>query len=71
MAIEDRPVHEPIDSNTFTLMSDEQTVVGEPQIVFAGPDDTFSDLANEYYIPELRESVKKSYEKFIGNKLRR
>jgi L,D-transpeptidase ErfK/SrfK len=48
VAIEDRPVHEPIDSNTFTLMSDEQTVVGEPQIVFAGPDDTFSDLARTY-----------------------
>jgi len=48
VAIEDRPVHDPIDGNTFTLMSDEQTVVGEPQIVFAGPDDTFSDLARTY-----------------------
>jgi L,D-transpeptidase ErfK/SrfK len=48
VAIEDRPIHDPIDGNAFTLMSDEQTVVGEPQIVFAGPDDTFSDLARTY-----------------------
>ena len=46
--IEDRPVHDPIDGNTFVLASDEQTVVGEPQIVLAGPDDTFSDLARTY-----------------------
>jgi len=45
---EERPVHDPIDSNTFTLTSDTQTVVGEPQIVFAGADDTFSDLARTY-----------------------
>jgi L,D-transpeptidase ErfK/SrfK len=46
--IENRPVQDPIDGNAFTLISDEQTVVGEPQIVFAGPDDTFSDLARTY-----------------------
>jgi len=46
--IEDRPVHDPIDGNTFTLKSDEQSVVGELQIVFAGSDDTFSDLARTY-----------------------
>ena len=46
--LEERPVHDPIDSNTFTLTSDTQTVVGEPQVVFAGPDDTFSDLARTY-----------------------
>jgi L,D-transpeptidase ErfK/SrfK len=46
--IEDRPLQDPIDSNTFILTSDEQTVVGEPQIVFAGVDDTFSDLARTY-----------------------
>jgi L,D-transpeptidase ErfK/SrfK len=46
--IGDRPVHDPIDSNAFTLISDEQTVVGEPQIVFAASDDTFSDLARTY-----------------------
>ena len=46
--IEERPVEDPIDSNTFTLTADDQTVVGEPQIVFAGPADTFSDLARTY-----------------------
>jgi L,D-transpeptidase ErfK/SrfK len=46
--IEDRPVFDPIDGNTFALTSDEQSVIGEPQIVLAGPDDTFSDLARTY-----------------------
>lgn len=46
--LEERPIQEPIDANRFTLLADEQTVVGEPQIVFAGPDDTFSDLARTY-----------------------
>lgn len=46
--IEDRPVHDPIDSNLFTLSSNDQTVVGEPQIVVIGPEDTFSDLARTY-----------------------
>ena len=46
--MEDRPLQDPIDSNSFVLTSDEQTVVGEPQIVFAGADDTFSDLARTY-----------------------
>ena len=48
IAFEDRPVVDPIDANTFTLMSGEQTVIGEPQVVFTGPDDTFSDLARTY-----------------------
>ncbi len=48
VALEDRPVVEPIDANTFVLESDEQSVVGEPQVVFAGPDDTFSDFARTY-----------------------
>lgn len=46
--IEDRPVHDPIDGNTFTLATHEQTVIGEPQIVLAGAEDTFSDLARTY-----------------------
>ncbi|TFG41959.1 MAG: peptigoglycan-binding protein LysM [Chromatiales bacterium] len=46
--LEDRPVYDPIDSNTFMLSSEEQTVVGELQIVFVGPEDTFSDLARTY-----------------------
>ncbi len=46
--LEERPMLDPIDGNTFALVSDDQTVVGEPQIVFAGPEDTFSDLARSY-----------------------
>lgn len=46
--IDDRPVQEPINGNIFILTSDEQTVVGEPQIVLAGAQDTFSDLARAY-----------------------
>lgn len=45
---EERPVVDPIAPNTFVLKSDEQSVVGEPQVVFAHKDDTFSDLAREY-----------------------
>jgi L,D-transpeptidase ErfK/SrfK len=48
VAIGDRPVYDPIDANTFTLTSESQSVVGEPQIVIAGPEDTFSDLARTY-----------------------
>ena len=44
----ERPVFEPIDANSFVLTADDQTVVGEPQIVFVGADDTFSDLARTY-----------------------
>ena len=46
--LEDRPLQDPIDGNTFVLTSDDQTAVGEPQIVFAGADDTLSDLARTY-----------------------
>jgi L,D-transpeptidase ErfK/SrfK len=46
--LEERLVVDPIDANTFTLDSAEQQVIGEPQIVFIGPDDTFSDLARTY-----------------------
>ena len=46
--LEQRPVEEPIDANRFTLADAEQTVVGEPQIVFTTADDTFSDLARTY-----------------------
>jgi L,D-transpeptidase ErfK/SrfK len=46
--VAERPLQEPIDSNTFVLTSDLQTVIGEPQIVFAGADDTLSDLARTY-----------------------
>lgn len=39
---------EPINRHYFVLHSAEQTVVGEPQIVFTNETDTFSDLAREY-----------------------
>ena len=47
-AYEDRPLQDPIDPNAFALSADDQTVVGEIQVVFAGSDDTFSDLARTY-----------------------
>lgn len=46
--LEERPRLDPISRNDFVLESPEQTVIGEPQIVFVGADDTFSDLAREY-----------------------
>lgn len=46
--LEERPRVEPIARSYFVLESPEQTVVGNPQIVFTGEHDTFSDLAREY-----------------------
>jgi L,D-transpeptidase ErfK/SrfK len=46
--LEKRPLLEPISRNYFVLESPEQSVVGEPQIVFTTDTDTFSDLAREY-----------------------
>jgi L,D-transpeptidase ErfK/SrfK len=48
VALEDRPVQEPIAPNNFLLAHSDQSVVGEPQIVFTSEDDTLSDLAREY-----------------------
>lgn len=48
VAFEDRPVEEPIAPNTFLLTHPEQSVVGEPQVVFTRAADTLSDLAREY-----------------------
>ncbi len=48
VAIEDRPIHDPLDANTFTLTEDGQSVIGEPQLVLSGPEDTFSDFARTY-----------------------
>jgi L,D-transpeptidase ErfK/SrfK len=45
---EDRPVLDPIEPNAFVLLDAEQTLVGEPQVVFARKEDTLSDLAREY-----------------------
>ena len=46
--LEDRPVQEPIDPNSFFLESPDHTVIGEPQVVFARQEDTLSDLARAY-----------------------
>jgi L,D-transpeptidase ErfK/SrfK len=46
--LEKRPLLEPISRNYFVLESAEQSVVGQPQIVFTSKTDTFSDLAREY-----------------------
>ncbi len=48
VALEDRPVEDPIEPNAFVLTAADQTVVGEPQVVFARAEDTLSDLAREY-----------------------
>ena len=39
---------EPISRNYFILESPEQSVIGEPQIVYTTEENTFSDLAREY-----------------------
>ena len=43
-----RPLQEPLDPNNFFLEFDGQTVIGEPQVVFASDADTLSDLARTY-----------------------
>jgi L,D-transpeptidase ErfK/SrfK len=44
----ERPRLDPISRNYFILESPDQSVVGEPQIVFSRDTDTFPDLAREY-----------------------
>ncbi|MCH5374535.1 MAG: L,D-transpeptidase family protein [Planctomycetes bacterium] len=44
----ERPVEEPLDPNRFELTTPDQSVVGEPQVVFASNTDTLSDLARAY-----------------------
>jgi L,D-transpeptidase ErfK/SrfK len=46
--IEERPRLEPQNRNTFVLESPDQSVIGEPQVVFTSEEHTFSDLAREY-----------------------
>jgi L,D-transpeptidase ErfK/SrfK len=46
--LKERPRLDPISRNYFVLESPDQTVVGEPQIVFTMADNTFSTLAREY-----------------------
>ncbi|MDH4314603.1 MAG: L,D-transpeptidase family protein [Gammaproteobacteria bacterium] len=44
----ERPREDPISRNYFVLESAQQSVVGEPQIVFSRESDTFPDFAREY-----------------------
>lgn len=46
--VEEQPRLDPISRNYFTLESAQQSVIGEPQIVFTNEENTFSDLAREY-----------------------
>jgi len=46
--LEERPRLEPISRNYFVLESADQSVIGEPQIVFTKEENTFTDLAREY-----------------------
>ena len=46
--LDERPVEEPLDPNNFVLEFPDQTVIGEPQVVFATDSDTLSDLARAY-----------------------
>jgi len=46
--LEERPRLDPISRNYFVLETPEETIVGEPQVVFTTADDTFPDLAREY-----------------------
>ena len=46
--LDERPVEDPLDPNVFALESADQSVIGEPQIVFARDEDTLSDLARTY-----------------------
>ena len=44
----ERPVQDPLRANHFVLDSPDQSVVGEPQIVYTTDTDTLSDLARAY-----------------------
>ena len=46
--LEKRPVEDPGPRNEFVLLSPDQSVIGEPQVVFTSAEDTLSDLAREY-----------------------
>ncbi|HZD52855.1 MAG TPA: L,D-transpeptidase family protein [Woeseiaceae bacterium] len=45
---EQQPRLEPISRNHFVLETPEQSILGEPQIVFTRAEDTFADIAREY-----------------------
>lgn len=46
--LSERPVEDPLSANHFVLESPDQSVVGEPQVVYPSDTDTLSDLARAY-----------------------
>jgi L,D-transpeptidase ErfK/SrfK len=46
--LEDRPLQAPLDPNEFLVETAGQSIIGEPQVVFASDTDTLSDLARTY-----------------------
>lgn len=46
--LEERPVVDPLDPNVFLIETPGQSIIGEPQVVFASNTDTLSDLARAY-----------------------
>ena len=46
--LDERSVEEPISANHFVLESQQQSVVGVPQVVFTSSNDTLSDFARAY-----------------------
>ena len=46
--LDERPVEEPLVADHFVLLSDDQSIIGEPQVVFAKDSDTLSDIARAY-----------------------
>jgi L,D-transpeptidase ErfK/SrfK len=48
LPLESRSRLDPLDRNRFILDTPDQTVIGEPQILFTEEENTFSDLAREY-----------------------
>lgn len=46
--LEDRPLQAPLDPNEFLIEIAGQSIIGEPQVVFASDTDTLSDLARAY-----------------------
>lgn len=46
--VTERPRLDPLSANHFVLDTPEQSIIGEPQLVFTREEDTLSDLAREY-----------------------
>lgn len=46
--MDERALESPLPNNHYVLSEPEQSVIGEPQVVYARADDTFSDLARTY-----------------------